>query len=155
MSDSKSSAASADWTHLLTDPDLVSHLGKLLKTYREAPPDKREQALMEAMREIQRTARPNTTISNLQAAARDTFRRAGGQGSEAVFIFFHGLGLEHIDMELTSSRQDWQLEAGMVVSAHLQVPGDDRTRSWLEEILLITPDGGEPFFSWCYEPLEN
>ena len=52
MSDSKSSAASADWTHLLTDPDLVSHLGKLLKTYREAPPDKREQALMEAMREI-------------------------------------------------------------------------------------------------------
>lgn len=52
MSDSKSSAASADWTHLLTDPDLVSHLGKLLKTYREASPEKREQALMEAMREI-------------------------------------------------------------------------------------------------------
>jgi hypothetical protein len=52
MSDSKSSPASADWTHLLTDPDLVSHLGKLLKTYREAPPEQREQALLEAMREI-------------------------------------------------------------------------------------------------------
>jgi len=53
MSDSKPpSPESADWTHLLTDPDLVSHLGKLLKTYREAPPEQREQALLEAMREI-------------------------------------------------------------------------------------------------------
>jgi PilZ domain len=52
MSDSKSSAASADWTHLLTDPELVSHLGKLLQTYRDAAPERREQALLEAMREI-------------------------------------------------------------------------------------------------------
>lgn len=52
MSDPKSSAASADWTHLLTDPDLVSHLGKLLQTYREASPENREKALLEAMREI-------------------------------------------------------------------------------------------------------
>jgi PilZ domain len=53
MSDSKPPLpASADWTHLLTDPDLVSHLGKLLKTYREASPEQREQALLEAMREI-------------------------------------------------------------------------------------------------------
>jgi hypothetical protein len=52
MSNPKSSAAGADWTQLLTDPDLVSHLGKLLQTYRDAPPDKRDQALLEAMREI-------------------------------------------------------------------------------------------------------
>jgi len=52
MSEPKSSAASADWTHLLTDPDLVSHLGKLLQTYRDAAPENREQALLEAMRDI-------------------------------------------------------------------------------------------------------
>ena len=53
MSDPKtSSAASADWTHLLTDPDLDSNLGKLLQTYRDAPPERREQALLDAMREI-------------------------------------------------------------------------------------------------------
>jgi len=53
MSDSKpSSAASADWTHLLTDPDLIKNLGKLLQTYRDAPPEKREQNLLDAMREI-------------------------------------------------------------------------------------------------------
>lgn len=53
MSDSKTaSAAGADWTQLLTDPQLVSHLGKLLQIYRDSPPDKRDQALFEAMREI-------------------------------------------------------------------------------------------------------
>ena len=35
-----------DWTRLLSDPDLVRHVGKLLQTYREAPPEKREQALL-------------------------------------------------------------------------------------------------------------
>jgi hypothetical protein len=43
---------SADWTHLLADPDLVSHLGELLRTYREAPADRREQALLAAMKNI-------------------------------------------------------------------------------------------------------
>mgnify|MGYP000922531433 CR=1 FL=1 len=46
----------SDWTRLLTDPDLVSHLGKLLQTYREVSPDKREQALLKAMREIKDAA---------------------------------------------------------------------------------------------------
>lgn len=46
----------SDWTRLLTDPDLVSHLGKLLQTYRECAPDKREQALIKAMREIKESA---------------------------------------------------------------------------------------------------
>jgi hypothetical protein len=52
MSDAKTSARGADWTQLLTDPDVVKHLRKLLQTYRDAPPEKRDQALFEAMREI-------------------------------------------------------------------------------------------------------
>ena len=53
MSDVKPPAnAGTDWTRLLTDPELVGNLGKLLQTYREAPPDKREEALLAAMREI-------------------------------------------------------------------------------------------------------
>jgi Xaa-Pro aminopeptidase len=118
-----------------------------------APGQRNAQATSAAMEEIVSAARPGATISSLQAAARQAFRRAGGENADSVFIFFHGLGLEHIDMELTSSRQDWHLETGMVVSAHIQVPGDDRSRSWLEEIMLVTPNGGEPFFSWGHEPL--
>lgn len=53
MSDPKSSKpAGTDWTQFLSDPELVSHLGDLLRTYREAPPEKRDEALLQAMRAI-------------------------------------------------------------------------------------------------------
>jgi hypothetical protein len=47
-----SSATGTDWTQILSDPDLVRHVGKLLQAYREAAPEKREEALLAAMREI-------------------------------------------------------------------------------------------------------
>lgn len=47
-----SAVAGTDWTRILSDPDLVRHVGKLLQAYREAPADKREEALLTAMREI-------------------------------------------------------------------------------------------------------
>src|SRR5450759_810244 len=52
----KSPPKGSDWTRLLTDPDLVSHLGKLLQTYREVAPEEREAALLRAMREIKDAA---------------------------------------------------------------------------------------------------
>jgi hypothetical protein len=55
MSDSKAQTAmGTDWTRLLADPDLARNLGKLLQTYRDAAPENREQALLEAMRAIKR-----------------------------------------------------------------------------------------------------
>jgi Xaa-Pro aminopeptidase len=106
-----------------------------------------------AMTTLQESMRPGVRLSELQARARRTFRTTGLRNPDEAFIFFHGLGLEHIDMEVTSSHQDWALEDGMVVSAHLQVPGDDHHRGWLEEIFLITPSGGEPFFTWDHAPI--
>jgi hypothetical protein len=47
-----STATGTDWTRILSDPDLVRHVGKLLQAYREAAPEKREEALLAAMREI-------------------------------------------------------------------------------------------------------
>ncbi len=64
MSDSNTKAApGTDWTRLLTDPDLVGHLGQLLQTYREAPADKREEALLTAMREIKSQPTPAATTA--------------------------------------------------------------------------------------------
>jgi len=51
-----STATGTDWTRILSDPDLVRQVGKLLQAYREAPADKREQALLTAMREIKAEA---------------------------------------------------------------------------------------------------
>jgi PilZ domain len=52
MSETKIPAAGTDWTGLLTDPDLVEHLPRLLQIYRETAPEKREAELLSAMREI-------------------------------------------------------------------------------------------------------
>ncbi|MGA7170387.1 MAG: PilZ domain-containing protein [Candidatus Sulfotelmatobacter sp.] len=49
-------SAGTDWTGLLADPDLARNLGKLLQIYRDAPPDRREQALLAAMREIKQSS---------------------------------------------------------------------------------------------------
>src|SRR5580704_5890671 len=49
-------AAGTDWTGLLADPDLVRNLGKLLQAYRDAPPERREEALLAAIREVKKDA---------------------------------------------------------------------------------------------------
>ena len=108
-----------------------------------------------AMGALQEAMRPGAHLSQLQAVARQAFRKSGVAAADDAFIFFHGLGLEHIDMEVTESHQDWALEDGMLVSAHLQVPGHDRERGWLEEIFHVTPAGGEPFFTWDHQPLRG
>jgi len=57
-----SAATGTDWTRILSDPDLVRHVGTLLQAYREAPAGKREEALLLAMRQIKAGA-PATTKS--------------------------------------------------------------------------------------------
>lgn len=57
-----------DWTHLLTDPELVGHIGKLLQAYREAAPDKREEALLAAMRKIRKESAGVAAKSGASAA---------------------------------------------------------------------------------------
>jgi len=71
MSDPKYSGGGADWTQLLTDPALVSHLGDLLQIYREAPADKRDQVLLEAMRNIKGGAGKAAEAPKASAAAAD------------------------------------------------------------------------------------
>jgi hypothetical protein len=65
MSDSKSNTvAGTDWTGLLADPVLARNLGKLLKTYRDAPPESREEALLAAMREIKGGESHSVPVTN-------------------------------------------------------------------------------------------
>src|SRR5271169_4412664 len=63
-----SAATGTDWTRILSDPDLVRHVGKLLQTYREAPPEKREESLLKAMREIKADAASAGTTAATAAA---------------------------------------------------------------------------------------
>jgi len=57
MSDVKSAEVKGtDWTRLLSDPDLVRNVGRLLQAYREATPEKREETLLATMRAIKAEA---------------------------------------------------------------------------------------------------
>ena len=97
--------------------------------------------------------RPGKRPSDLQARGRELYRKAGVPDAEAAVIFFHGLGLSHWDVD--SATSDWPFENGMVVPLHVVVPGGESSRAWLEEVALITAQGGEPFFGWGYEPLHG
>jgi Xaa-Pro dipeptidase len=92
-----------------------------------------------------------TRPSELQARARELYRKAGVADADSAIVFFHGLGLSHMDVEQTSA--DWRFEAGMVVPLHIVYPGGESSRAWLEEVVLVTEQGGEPFFGWGYEPM--
>jgi PilZ domain len=56
MTETKTSAPGADWTKLLADPEIVSHLGELLQAYRDAEPARRNQVLLETMHKIKNRA---------------------------------------------------------------------------------------------------
>ena len=95
--------------------------------------------------------KPGTRPSVLQGKGRELYRKAGVADAETAVIFFHGLGLSHWDVEDRTT--DWRFEAGMVVPLHVVYPGGEKSRAWLEEVVLITEQGGEPLFGWGYEPL--
>jgi hypothetical protein len=67
MSKPASNSEGTDWTGLLADPDLARNLGKLLQTYRDASPERRDQALLEAMREIKQASGNVTNLATTSA----------------------------------------------------------------------------------------
>jgi Xaa-Pro aminopeptidase len=107
--------------------------------------------------ELMAAMRPGTRPSELQARGRELYRKAGVADADAAAVFFHGLGLSHMDVEQTTANgqanTDWRFEAGMVVPLHIVYPGGESSRAWLEEVALVTEHGGEPLFGWGYEPL--
>jgi hypothetical protein len=71
MTEAKLSAPGADWTKLLTDPEIVSHLAELLQAYRDAEPAQRDQVLRETMRKI-KSGEPKTQPSAMSLSASPT-----------------------------------------------------------------------------------
>jgi len=108
-------------------------------------------ATAQVAEELVAEMKPGRRPSELQGRGRELYRKAGVADADATVVFFHGLGLSHMDVEQTTS--DWRFEAGMVVPLHMVYPGGESSRAWLEEGVLVTEQGGEPFFGWGYEPL--
>lgn len=101
--------------------------------------------------------KPGVRVSELQATGRAAFRAAGSANADHAIIFFHGLGLSHMDLAQHladgTPNADWMLEENMVVPVHVLFPGGERGRCWVEDVALVTASGGEPFFSWGFDPI--
>ena len=100
--------------------------------------------------------RPGNTVSQIQALGRETFRKYGVANADSALIFFHGLGLSHMDLELRTvegkPNSDWAMMKNMVVPLHLLYPGGENERVWLEDVIVIGADGGRPLFGWGLQP---
>ncbi len=81
----KPPAQGADWTRLLADPDLLNHLGELLQTYRDAPIETRDEALLEMMRKIKRdaakAAQSTKAVATTAVATKAVAAKAAAVGS--------------------------------------------------------------------------
>ena len=101
--------------------------------------------------------KPGVRISELQTKGRDIYRKEGVPDPGLALVFFHGLGLSHMDVEITTadgqSNSDWMLEENMMAPVHLLYPGGEHERIWLEDVIHVTKDGGRPLFSWGFDPL--
>jgi PilZ domain len=71
MSNPKPTAKGEDWTRLLSDPDLLTHLGELLQTYRDSAPETRDAALLEVMRKIKQSAAKTVKSEAVPAAQKE------------------------------------------------------------------------------------
>ena len=69
MTETKTSAPGADWTKLLSDPEIVSHLAELLQAYRDAESAQRDQILLETMRKIKKGSPATGPGHNLAPSA--------------------------------------------------------------------------------------
>ena len=101
--------------------------------------------------------KPGVKISELQTIGRAAYRKGAVSDPDSALIFFHGLGLSHRDLEQVRAdgtpNVDWVLEEDMVAPLHIIYPGGERERVWVEEVVRVTPNGGEAFFDWGFEPM--
>lgn len=115
-------------------------------------------AFADALTEMEARMLPGTKISELQGTARAVLRRHNIADPERALFFFHGVGLEHGEIELPGEKHqqnlnDWAVREGMVISTHLYYGGSAQDRYWLEDVALVHDDGARSLYDWGFHPL--
>lgn len=116
-------------------------------------------AFADAQAEMEAAMAPGAKISELQGVGRSVLRRHGIGRADEVLIFFHGLGLEHGEIELPlgggdEKLADWSLTEGMLISTHLHLGGSPTDRYWLEDVALVEADQARSIYEWDFLPLQ-
>lgn len=109
--------------------------------------EKNWEATVAATREMANASRTGTKISELSRIGFETFAKFG-HDEKGLIIFFHSLGLDHIDQDLSHGMKDWALQRDMVYSIHIAFPGDENQRLFIEDILHVKDDCSDRIFTW-------
>jgi Xaa-Pro dipeptidase len=116
-----------------------------------------ERLCLDVCDEAEAAMRPGATVSTVMNAALSTMARSGLPGAAHALVFCHALGMDHNDMAYPVGRDrvDWGFEADNVVALHVLYPGDERTRFYIEDTVVVTPDGGASLYDWTMEPIRG
>ncbi|WP_308340304.1 aldehyde dehydrogenase family protein [Variovorax sp. ZS18.2.2] len=110
-------------------------------------------ATVASLAEINRAARPGARTGELAEIGHRIFRKHG-LNDDGVLIYFHGLGLDHVDMDLSAHpRGDWPLERDSMLTTHIYCPGASDERVFIEDIVHVRDNGIERLFTWDDELL--
>lgn len=104
-------------------------------------------ATVAACEAVNAALKPGRRLSELVEAGKQAYRKSG-VSDRGVLIYFHGLGLDHIDQDLSLGSGDWIVQENQMISTHIHLPGDAGRRLFLEDIAFVRADGVERFFTW-------
>ena len=116
-----------------------------------------QKACQEASLAVMDGLRPGVSVHELIRKGTDVFKKVGVPDPDRALVFFHGIGLDHSDIEIrgTSARPDWLCEENMTVSTHVAYPGSRAERFYLEDAGIITPHGGRSLYGWGVDPYKR
>jgi Xaa-Pro aminopeptidase len=103
---------------------------------------------------IMNELRPGKRVHEVQTIGREIFRKLKVPEYDRALVFFHGMGLDHTDIEIKGSHKtaNWTFEENMAIATHVAYPGDRRTRYYIEDVGIVRPGGGETLYKWGVGP---
>jgi len=120
-----------------SDMTRTIHLSPATRTERQA-----YEAVLEAQQAAVAAVRPGVTCGDVDEAARSVLRRAK-LADHFTHSTGHGVGLEIHEGPRIAARQQQELQSGMVITIEPGVYLPGRFGIRIEDMVLVTPNGGE------------
>jgi Xaa-Pro aminopeptidase len=114
-----------------------------------------EQACLETASTVEAALKPGARVSEVTEEGRRVVQASRLPGAGNALVFFHGLGLDHLDLDMAvgQERRDWTIEDRMVLAVHVLYPSDDRHRFYIEDTVVVGPDGATSLYAWSLDPI--
>jgi Xaa-Pro aminopeptidase len=116
-----------------------------------------ERLCVDVCAEVEAALVPGARVSQVMNLGLSRIAGSGLPGAASALVFCHSLGMDHNDMAFPvgQDRLDWTVEAGTVAALHVLFPGDERTRFYIEDTVVVSPGGGASLYEWSMDPIRT